>query len=57
MTKLYSLETLFLGTAVVYAPAQVDQFAPHSDRSVEHILAILLILLMLVHHSCFMTID
>ena len=45
MTKLYGLETLFFGTAVVYAPAEVEQFAPDINPSVEltgHILLILL---------------
>jgi hypothetical protein len=42
-TKPCSLETLFFGTAVGYAPADFDQFAPDINQSVEEIAPILLI--------------
>jgi hypothetical protein len=35
LLKVHGLETLFFGTAVVYAPAEVDEFAPDIDQSVE----------------------
>jgi hypothetical protein len=55
ITKVHGLETLFPGTAVVYAPAEVDQFAADINQPDELEVHILLILLTLDKKSCGIT--
>ena len=47
MTKLYGLETLFYGTSVVYAYAEVEQFGFDIHQLLPQILDMLLISLRL----------
>jgi len=47
IAKVHGLETLFFGTAVVYAHAEVDQFAADINHPDEPGVPILLILLTL----------
>jgi hypothetical protein len=42
MTKVHGLETLFFGTAVVYAREEVNQFPPYIDQSAGQTFYILL---------------
>lgn len=51
ITKVHALETLFFGTAVVYAHAEVGQFAADINQPDELGVHILLILLTLDKQS------
>jgi len=51
MAKLHGLETLFFGTAVVYANEGVEEFVLDINQSVERLASMLLILLILHQNS------
>jgi len=51
MAKLCGSETLFFGTAVVYASAGVEEFVLDINQSVERLASMLLILLILHQNS------
>jgi len=55
VTNLYGLEALFLGTAVVYPPADLTGSRRNINQSVEPEAHILLIWLILVHKCSGMT--